>query len=449
MLASQWEQFMFLYPRLAAYCASQSPGSDDPVFTDAWNSLRLHAVEAILNRLADSRTFDDFVSWLRRLAVIVTDRHLLWGLLHTEVVPSLKVTQEESDRICTMFFLPEMRFEFGLVSFLQCSLCSTEGELTMARLIDTFYCVLGYIDSCHLPQGYVAKDPHYAEFLEKLLLCFLRARGCDARRFVWMVEKINEFGHLSDDGFHVLCNHAIQAYVAGKTSLQGLARLQGMLIISTSPALQEFPSLRVAVGKVFQQVITEQHEFAHRYVFGSFGTLVWNGYHCEQPPDEVSCPVRSWRLCLSNLSRRVKARPEIPETVIVAFLDDSLAFLEPYYGEVQPSRELALRVRMDIVAIVSTIADAYPGTMPLSTKQKLWFLLLILAITGASDADLRDVRSQGSPHDQEVFLGLDHNDRGFLDCHTALCMLGSKFESDFEDSFASMAAFLRHNLTQT
>jgi hypothetical protein len=210
MLASQWEQFMFLYLRLASYhdtCIRKAdePISDDDLFTAAWHSLRLYAVEAILNRLAGSRQFDDFVAWLNRLAEIVSDPRVLWDVLHTEMQPSLKVTLEESDKIAAMFFRPDMRFEFDLDSFLQCPLCDLVEVKTMGRVIDVFYCLIGYIDSCHLKPDYVATAPSFVDFIDRLLLAFLQSRGFDPRRFVWMIEKMSELAHLAEQMFRAAC----------------------------------------------------------------------------------------------------------------------------------------------------------------------------------------------------------------------------------------------------
>jgi hypothetical protein len=453
MLASQWEQFMFLYPKITSYYESRNQvadhsRSDNDPLTAAWNNLRLHAVEAILNRLAGSRKFDDFVSWLQRLADIINDQRTLWDLLHTEVQPSLKVTLDESDRISAMFFPPSMRFEFGLDSFLQCSLCNLTEARTMSLVIDIFYCLLGYIDSCHLEPDYVTTTPHFLDFIDRLLLAFLKARGFDPHRFVWLIEKIREFAHLPFDVFQAVCERALEAYVNGKTILKGLNRLQGIIILSTSPSLQELPLMRNSVGKVFHQIIKEQHDFTQRYIFGSYGTLSWLVADCEQSTDQSSYQLRAWHICLANFVARVRARPELPVNVIVAFLDDSLAFLRPYYGEVQASLVCAVRLRMDAIEIISAFGEYYPGVIPLSTKQALWFLLFVVAISGAADEDLQNVLPMQCSEDQELFLGIEHTDRELLNYRVALCRLRPKFEAEFDEVFLSMASFLRQNYTE-
>jgi hypothetical protein len=62
--------------------------------------------------------------------------------------------------------------------------------------------------------------------------------------------------------------------------------------------------------------------------------------------------------------------------LIAAFMDDSLMFLNAYYGEVQASRTYSLKLRMDILEIVRLFEEYYPIKMPVDTKQKLWYLLL-------------------------------------------------------------------------
>jgi hypothetical protein len=360
-----------------------------------------------------------------------------------------EVTLEASDRIAALFFKPDQRFRFGLGSFLECSLCNLDDAKTMSGVIDVFYCLVGYVDSCHLEEEYVALAPNFVDFIDRLLLGFLKGRGFDARRFVWMIEKLKELAHLSPAAFRAACERALKLYVSGTTVVTGLARLQGILIISTSPSLHELPTLGGAVGTVFRQTLREQRDFTHRYVFGSFGTLVWTGDDHEQTADRVSCQIRAWRICLDNLVARVKARPELPQSIVVAFLDDSLAFLKPYYGEVQASRQFAIRLRMDAIAILSAFEASYPGEIPPETKQALWFLLFVVAISGASKEELSDVSPEGGLRDEEVFLGLERTDRDLLDYRTALRRLRPKFESEFEEVFGSLVAFLRYNYNET
>jgi hypothetical protein len=118
--------------------------------------------------------------------------------------------------------------------------------------------------------------------------------------------------------------------------------------------MQELPALRCAVATVFKQAIAEQRNFAHRFIFGSFGSLVWQGTDQEQPPDQVSHQIRPWRIALATLIARVRARPELLQSVVVTFLDDLMAFLKSYYGEVQASRSFAVRLRMDVIEVLST-----------------------------------------------------------------------------------------------
>jgi hypothetical protein len=78
----------------------------------------------------------------------------------------------------------------------------------------------------------------------------------------------------------------------------------------------------------------------------------------------------------------------------------------------------------------------------------LWFLLFVVAISGAEEADLRDIVPAQCEEEQELFLGLEHTNRELLDYRTALCRLRPKFEAEFAEGFSSMVSFLRQNYTE-
>jgi hypothetical protein len=86
---------------------------------------------------------------------------------------------------------------------------------------------------------------------------------------------------------------------------------------------------------------------------------------------------------------------------------------------------------MDILDIVRLFEKHYPIKMQIDTKEKLWYLLFLVAISGCSERD-------------EIFLGVKHNDREFENYRLAFCRLSQKFESEF-DTVPRMTEFVRAN----
>jgi hypothetical protein len=136
--------------------------------------------------------------------------------------------------------------------------------------------------------------------------------------------------------------------------------------------------------------------------------------------------------------------PDIPKLVTVAFMDDSLLWLNQYYGEVQASKRFSVKLRKEVLEIVRLFEECYPIKMPADTKQKLWYLLLVVAISGASNEDLANVTKADCKERDEVYLGLAHTDKDFVDYRAALSRLSIKFEAEFE-LFPTMVQFVRAN----
>ena len=129
----------------------------------------------------------------------------------------------------------------------------------------------------------------------------------------------------------------------------------------------------------------------------------------------------------------------------VDFLDDSLVMFSGYYGTVQPSKAKSANLRMDIFAIVELVTQFYPVEMDEEpTLKQIWYLLLIAAISGARDGDLREVTKRESSEPLSPFLGLERRRAEFADYKLAIQVLYSKFESE-ATSFDAMVEFIRKN----
>jgi hypothetical protein len=453
MFIRQWSHFRFLYGKLAEFQKllsrqSQSVFVDDTNLAVALAELRLHAVDSILRNLEGSRNYDDFMDWMERLAEIIEDKRTFWNVLHTEVRPSLKVTLPQSDEISRHFFTAQERFEFSLSSFLSCSLCDLKAFVSIDDAIDVFYCLVGFIDSCHLGDGYIINDPEYLDFLGQLLAASLQIKDYDARRFVWLLEAMKLHCSISPTSFRSICENTVQLYADEKTNETPLSRLRSVSITSTSPSLQLIPGTKDAVMAIFTGMMQTQREFAHRYLFGSFASTSWtNDRRNEDLPNAIGPGVIVWRLYLTNLVHRLEAMPEVPMTLVAAFLDDSLVFLQTYYGEIQASKRYSVKLRMELLEIVRVFTQYYPGQVPAATKQKLWYLLLLVAISGCSPDDLERVAKTDCPEKNEVYLGLRHDDKDFEDYRTALCRLSKKFEAELE-LFPTMTQFVRAHYGQ-
>jgi hypothetical protein len=355
------------------------------------------------------------------------------------------VTLEQSDDIANHFFSPEQRFEFGLPSFLGCSLCDLSAITNVDEAIDIFYCLVGFVHSCHLPEVHEVNLPIYPDFLSQLLSAYLQIKDYDPHRFVWLIEAIKDHCHVNSRTFRSLCDQVVQLFADGATNETDMSRVRSVTILSTSPSIHGIAALQNAVNRVFMRIIQSQRIFAHQYLFGGFIACGWtedaaNG----EPPDVISLELRVWRLYLTNLIRRIDRLSDVPKTLIAAFLDDSLLFLTMYYGEVQASKAYSLKLRMDLLEIVRIFEQCYPITMRSDTKQKLWYLLFLVAISGCADDDISQVVKTDCQERDEIYLGLAHNDRGFNDYKTALCRLSLKFEEEFE-LFPTMTQFIRAN----
>lgn len=447
MTLGQWSKFEYLYRLLAKFQDIRVRGTgkmrDDDEFTIAWNTLRANSVDSMLKNLESAQSFEVFLDWMQRLSDIIKDPRCLWNILHTEVQPTLKITLEQSHEIAAKFFTPEMLFEYGLDSFLASCLCDFTAVKNDEELIDVFYAAAGYVRACGLPEKYEVKAPHFIEFVNRMLIVHTTLPDFDAHRFVWLVEAIKNNLHLSTATFRGICESVLKEFANKDFEQQALSMLHKMCIISTSPFLQEIPTLKTSIDNVFKRVIKEQHKFTHRYIFGCFVSIMWDG---EEEP-ELSEPLQAWKLYLENLDQRIKEKPELPNLLMMDLIIDSLTYFIGYYGEVQPSKARAVNLRRDIFEIVDLCIQYHPGKMSEETLSKVWYLLYIVAVSGASDAELEHVEHLDCKECSDPYLGLEHTDRSFADYKLALGRLSKKFEAEFQ-AFPSMVEFIRVNYNQ-
>ena len=445
MILQEWQKFNFLYDRLLKFQEIRVKGAgkmlrDDDEFTSAWNNLRASSVDSMLKHLESATKFDEFMQWMQRLSEIIHDPRTLWNILHTEVQPSLKVTLEQSHQIAAKFFTPEMLFDFSLESFLASGLCDFTNISSEEEIIDMFYAACGFMRACNLNQKYQVKAHTFTEFVNRMLLFFTTLPDFDAKKFVWLVENIHKYLHIPDQNLRQICESVLNEFASKDEGTNHLLRLHKMCIISTSPFLQKIPALKTAINQVFKSVVAEQRKFVHKYILGCFVNCMWEG----GPEPNLSEPLAAWKLYMDNLSERIKEKKELPKLLLVDVIDDSLTYFTGYYGEVQPSNGRAINLRRDIFEVVNICAKYHPGKMNAETLNKIWYLLYIAAVCGATDSQLKNVKSADSKDPNSPFLGLPHSDTDFQDYAQALAYLSKKFEVEF-DSFPAMVEFVRKN----
>ncbi|OHS98029.1 hypothetical protein TRFO_35681 [Tritrichomonas foetus] len=412
--------------------------NSEEVSTDI-SDLKQRAIDEKIKELEEQTDFDLFQQNLRELDQIVQDKKALWDIIHAPMNTTIKVTLHQSQLIAAAFFTPTMLFEFGFESFYKSNLCDFSNVTNEEALVDIFYAMAGFVCACNLDQIYVSHLQQYTDFIHKLLSMFTNLPDFDAHRFVWLVEAIHEHLHMPNQVLKNTCKEVIQEYVE-KEEKSNVNKLHKICIISTSPFLQQLPIPRESINSIFQVVIDEQRLFVRKYIFGCFACNDWTGPHTHI----LSEPLRCWRLYLVNLTNRIQEKPELPNLLIVDFIDDSLSLFEGYYGEVQPTKEKSINLRIDIFAIVELVTQFYPSEMSGDTLKRIWYLLYIVAISGASETDLEHIQFKESDEPNMPFLGLERNGSDFADYRHALEILGKKFESEAE-TLPAMIKFVRQN----
>lgn len=442
-----WTQYSFLYKHLAQFQDIRVRGAgkmlrDDDEFTKAWNALRTSSVDMMLKCLESAQSFEEFKLWINHLAPIINDPRTLWNIIHTEVQCSLKVTLEQSREIQDAFFTHEMLFEYSLESFLQSSLCDFKEANSEEALVDIFYAAAGFIRACQLPDEYRITQKPFIDHVENLLVHFTEIPDFDANRFVWLVEAIHDHLHLMENNFIQICKSVLEKMISHKDTGGGsISKLYKMCVISTSPFLQSLQVIRDSIDKAFEAVLIEQHSFARKYIFGGYVNCLWTGLEQKR----ISDPLRTWVLYIHNLEKKIKAHSELPVLLLADFIDDSLQYFFGYYGEVQATKERAVNLRMDLFTIVQTVKEVYPIKFTESALKKLWFLMTIAAVCGATDEQLQNIKQETAKSD-DPFLGLKHDGRDFENYSKALGCLQAKFKDEV-DAFPIMIEFIRKRMS--
>lgn len=445
MTQQMWAQFTLLYNSLTTFQKSRvkknEKNLDDDEFTQAWNVLRTSSVDSILKNIESSQSFEEFFDWVKRLSNIVTNPRSLWNIIHLEVNCSLKVTTAQSKEIQSTFFTPEQLFEFGLESFIKSPLCALDRCRNEEDFIDIFYACVGYIRASGIPKKYEITQKEFCGLLRDLLVSFSNLPNFKGHRFVWLVESIHDHLHLSEKTFGSICKDVLEIITDDKNcSGTPIHRLYRMCVISTSPLLHNLSVIKSAINKVFASVIRDQHLFVRKYIFGSFINCVWTG----DSDGRLSDPIAAWQIYLESLNRKIKDKPEIPDLLILDLINDSLQHFVGYYSEVQPSKSRSENLRRDIFAIVTSCSEFYPKKMGSDTLQKIWFLLAIAAVSGATDEQVNEFKQLDCKEGDKPFLGLGHTDAEFEDYMLALGRLLKKFEGE-SGSIRFMIDFVRKN----
>lgn len=449
MFQDQWEDFFILYPVLSQfyenYIKNLDPDmqlQDDDEFCNAWHTLKAHSVESIVKNLENAFSFQEYMSWLQKLSDVINNPQYLWQILHTEVQPTLKVTMKQAQEISTRFFKPEMLFEFSIESYIMSCLGDIANVKDEEELIDYFYGVAGYNRACNLDKSYESRSPYYIDFITRILLLYITFPEFDAHKYVWLVEMIHEHLHIADQDLLSMCQSVLEEYANNRQEeVPSLSNLHKLCIFSTSKFMQQIPYLSELINISFKLYIEDQHNFTIRYIYGCFVNCIWT---TDVATNKLSDPIVAWKLYLQNFILKVKSKPELPNVLINNFIDESVSNFIHYYGGVQPSFERSKDLRLDLFTIVDTISQNYKGAIGDVIKKKIWFLLIVAAVSGATKQQLSELGSPDSEETDELFLGLKHSENEFEDYGIALKKLSKKFENEAE-KLSSMIEFIREN----
>ena len=430
-----YSQFLTSFQQLS------ESASNSESLTRKLNNLKQYAIDEKIKELELTTSFDEYIQHLKILDDILQDKKELWDIMNSLSNTQLKVTLNQSQMIATAFFTPVMLFEFGFDSFYNSRLCDFKNIMNEEALVDIFYAIAGFVCACHLDPTYVSNMPQYFELIRKLLSMFIKLQDFDAYRFVWLVESIHQHLHCPNTLLKQTCEEVIQDYLNGEEK-QTMNKLYKLCVISTSPFLHQLPILRESIDSIFHRVIEEQRLFVRKYIFICFSSNDWTGPRT----NKITEPLHCWFLYFENFICRLKDKPELPILLLVDFINDSLSLFAGYYGEIQPTKEKSVNLRIDIFAIVDRITLYYPTDIPPDTLKMIWYLLYIAAISGASDFDLENIGLTfiESEEPDSPYLGLEKSQSEFLDYKIALERLGKKFEAE-KDTLPNMIQFIRQN----
>jgi len=435
---NEWDNFNALWPHITKYHDNQYVREPDPKY----QSMKNEAFDALKVLIEKSETYEQFQQYLQSLAIAINDPKTLWETLHSKLNGTLKVTFHQAQIIAATFFQPHELFEYGFSVFHQSSICSFVNITNEEALIDIFYATAGFVRACHLSDNYEAQDPEYESFITQMLTLFTQLPDFDAHRFVWLIEAINQHLHLRPAVFRDICSRVIHDYISNTVDQNLKNRLYKLCVITTSPFLQSLTALRESIDSTFLVVIKEQRKFIRKYIFSGYSTINWLGNMLRS----LSPPLRAWRLYLSNMNSKMQENPELPNLLLIDFMDDSLLLFNQIYGDIQPSKNRACDLRLDIFAIVDTVSHLYPVEMSTQVLKRLWYLLFIAAIVGASEFDFDNLKYEKPKVPDTPMLGLDRTTNDFVNYRNALQVYGKQFENEIHD-MESMFKYLRANIT--
>ncbi|KAH0787367.1 hypothetical protein GPJ56_008719 [Histomonas meleagridis] len=432
LLGSQdWNSFASLYKKISKIEFIES----NPKFM----MLKTDATNALIEKLESITEYEQYQVFLRFLDIVVNDKKMLWEVMHTQMKPILKVTVHQAQLIAATYFKPSMLFEFGISSFLHSSTCDFASITNEEALVDVFYGIIGFINGCDLDKKYETSNKEYLDFTLKLLQIFIHFEDFDSYRFVWVIEAIKDNFRIATSTFRTMCEKVLEEYSKSEDK-RPLNKLHKLCVISTSPFLCNFPIVKETIENEFKLQIIAQRKFSRKYVFSCFSTIDWS----TRSTVSTTIPYKSWRLFLENLNATIQEKPELPILILADFINDSLTAFNGIYGVAQPTRERSVILRMDIFAIVDSIVQFYPMEMDETILNKIWYLLYIAAISGATVNELEEIEYSEAPEPSDPLLGLERNATGFIDYRKALGRLGQKFK-DEKESLELMIKFIRQN----
>lgn len=439
LINSQWGQFIYLFKLLLKFNNSNKYELPED-FTKQFDTLKTDAKSNIIRNLELATVFEDFKEWLTRLSEIVQDKEELWSIMHTQAQMSIRVTMKQNQEICSLFFSPNFLFEFGVKAFMESNVCDWKNP-NEESLVDNFYGVAGFVRACGLSPTYESNNPDYHAFVKKILVSFVTLPEFDPHRFVWLVEACNGNLRLPPAKFREICEEVLDYYSNLDLNDQLLDKLYKFSVFSTSPLMQGFPVIKTHINDSFSQLIEGQRNFCRRYIFACFSTIEWTGPSSPNLCDQLKC----WTLFVTNVSTKLKERPELPEALLQDLIDDSMCFFEVFFADAQPTKEKVNDMKMWILHVAETVQQNYPGTIKEATLHRVWYILFIAAIAGALDHELKGIKFQNAPKDNTCLLGLEHSSTDFTSYQVALSVLGKKFEPD-SDTLEKMTSFVRANI---
>lgn len=436
LFSSDWNKYDGLFKSIYKYL---NEDGKETVDNKEFIKLQNNATQILKKTLEATSDFDEFQLFLSHLDITLQDKRKLWDLLHG-MNTILKVTLHQSQLIAVAYFSPVDLFEFGFETFMDSHLAEFGNSTNEEAIIDIFYAAAGFVRACNLEKTFESTLPKYQSFIEKMLREFTKIADFDAHRFVWLVQVIHENLHLASACLLKICEEIFSDYINNNVEKINLVKLHKLCIVSTSPFLKKLPKLHEWINQVYIETITEQRLFVRKYIFVNFACYDW----AAPMIPSLSLPLKCWRLYLTHLASRIHEKTELPNMLLIDFLDDSLCLFEGYYAGVQPTKEKAVNLRMDIFAIIELITQFYTNEMSAETLKRIWYLLYIVAVSGAREEELQNVKPRACDEPNMPFLGLERNGTDFVSYKIALDVLSHKFLSEF-NSFPRMCEFIRCN----